>query len=506
MKTMSFVHPSGAGFRTPALVLTAAFALLLVGCASMAPPYAQPALPVSPTFDAVSGAEAPAQEGTNAALVNWQAYFTDPALQTVIGMALAHNRDLRRAALRVEEARAAFNIQRSERWPTLAVQGSGDRSRVPGSLSPTGSSLVGSQYQLGVGVASWEIDFWGAVQSRSDAALQSYLATDAARRATVLSLVGQVANVYLGLRELDERLALARQTIDTRQESVRIFTRRVDVGATSRLALTQVQTLLTQAQALASQLEQARAAQAHTLTLLVGAPVALERTDRPLGAEGFGTQLAVGLPSDRLLNRPDILAAEHQLRAANANIGATRAAYFPRVALTGALGTASNELDGLLGSGSQAWSFGPRIALPLFDGGRRDANLAVTRTRQALAVAAYEQSIQNAFRDVADALSNQRWLGEQLGLAQAALDVQTERARLSQLRYDSGATSYLDVLDAQRDLLTTQQQRVQVRRALLSSQVALYSALGGGSRTLASPLDAEIQKLQPASAPVAPGL
>ena len=489
MNTLSFVHPSGAGVRTPALALTAALASLLVGCTSMAPPYAQPALPVAPTFEAVAGAEAQAQAGTDAALVDWRAYFTDPALQAVIGMALEHNRDLRSAALRVEEARAAFNIQRSERWPTLAVQGSGDRSRVPGSLSPTGSSFVGSQYQLGVGVASWEIDFWGAVQSRSDAALQTYLASDAARRATVLSLVGQVANVYLGLRELDERLALAQQTIDTRKESVRIFTRRVDVGATSRLALTQVQTLLTQAQALASQLEQARAAQAHTLTLLTGAPVALARTDRALGAEGFGTPLAVGLPSDLLLNRPDILAAEHQLRAANANIGAARATYFPRVMLTGALGTASNELDGLLGSGSQAWSFGPRIALPLFDGGRRDAHLAVTQTRQALAVAAYEQSIQNAFRDVADALSNQRWLGQQLDLAQTAQDVQMERARLSQLRYDSGATSYLDVLDAQRDLLTAQQQRVQVRRALLSSQVALYSALGGGSRTLASPLN-----------------
>ena len=324
MKTLSGVYPSGAGLRTPALVLTAALASLLVGCASMALPYAQPALPVAPTFEAVAGADAPAPAGADAALVDWRAYFTDPALQAVIGMALEHNRDLRSAALRVEEARAAFNIQRSERWPTLAAQGSGDRSRVPGSLSPTGRSLVGSQYQLGVGVASWEIDFWGAVRSRSDAALQSYWATDAARRATVLSLVGQVANVVLGLRELDERLALARQTIDTRQESVRIFTRRVDVGATSRLQLTQVQTLLTQAQALASQLEQARAAQAHTLTLLVGAPVALERSAQALGAEGFGTPLAVGLPSDLLLSRPDILAAEHQLRGQQLGLGQQR--------------------------------------------------------------------------------------------------------------------------------------------------------------------------------------
>ncbi len=458
-------------------------AMLLAGCASMAPPYKTPTLPVAATFEPTTANASEIQQ-PRAAQVGWREYFTDPALQTLIKQALANNRDLRIAVLHVEEARAAFAIQRSERWPTLAAQGTGTRSRVPADLSPTGQAAVGNQYQIGVGVASWEIDFWGAVQSRNDAALETYLATDAARRAATLSVVAQVADAWLGLRELDERLALARQTIATREESVRIFSRRVEVGSTSRLQLTEVQTLLTQARLLGAQLEQARAAQVHGLTLLIGTPVTLAPMQLPLDVHGMGAELAAGLPSDLLLDRPDIIAAEHQLKAAYANIGVARAAYFPRVTLTGSFGSASRELDGLFGSGSQAWSFMPNVTLPLFDGGRRDANLAVTRTRQALAVSAYDKTIQSAFRDVADALSSRRWLAEQLDLAQTALEVQTERARLSRLRYDSGATSFLEVLDAERSLLTAQQQLVQTRRMLMSNQVSLYTALGGGSLTL----------------------
>lgn len=479
-----------------------AAALLLAGCASLAPPFETPPLPVAPTFESTPAA-ANAAALTNPALLGWRDHFTDPALQTVVEMALKNNRDLRTAVLRVEEARAAFDIQRSERWPTVAAQGGAERSRVPGGLSPTGGPMLANQYRLGVGVASWEIDFWGAVQSRNEAALQTYLATDAGRRATTLNLIAQVANSYLVLRELDERLALARQTIATREESVRIFTRRYEVGSSSRLNLTQVQTLLLQARSLNAQLEQARATQAHALTLLVGAPVSLPPTDRTLDPAISSVELTTGLPSDLLLNRPDIVAAEHQLRASHANIGAARAAYFPRVALTGSLGTASSELDGLFGSGSQTWSFGPSVSLPLFDGGRLDANLAVTRTRQALAVTAYERAIQSAFRDVADALSSRRWLVEQRALAQAALEVQTERARLSQLRFDSGATSFLEVLDAQRDLLTAQQQTVQARRALMSNRVGLYAALGGGSLTLGADLPTTLSS---ATAPASAGL
>ena len=457
-------------------------ATTLVACASMAPPFEQPALPTAPQFEANTP---PAREqGADAAQVAWRDYFTDPETQRTIELALANNRDLRSAVLRVQEARDAYAIGLSDRWPTVAVQGGAERARVPASLSPSGQSITSNQFSAGVGMASWELDFWGAVRSRNDAALQTYLATDAARRAASLGLVAQVAELTIGLRELDERIDLAHQTITSRAESVRIFTRRVELGAAARLTLLQYESLLTQAKALGAQLEQARAAQQHALTLLVGAPVALERREDALGATPAAVLLRAGLPSDLLLNRPDILAAEHQLRAANANIGAARAAYFPRIALTGALSTASTDLDDLFASGSRGWSFGPSISLPIFDSGRRDANLKVTQVRRELAVANYEKVVQSAFRDVADALSAQRWLTEQLTIAEASLATQTERARLSQLRFDAGSSAFLDVLDAERDLLAAQQQLVQARRALLSNRVGLYAALGGGSLTL----------------------
>jgi outer membrane protein, multidrug efflux system len=462
--------------------------LLLAGCASMAPPYVEPTLPVSPAY-----ATAAIQQGDSVAAIGWRDYFTDPKLQTLIELALSNNRDLRIAMLRVEEARATYGIQRAERFPTVGVQASEDRSRTPADLSVTGKTLIASQYQVGLGMSSWEIDFWGRVRSLQDAALENFLATDAARRAASVGLVAQVATSYLALREFDERIALAHQTIVSREESFRIFTRRVEVGSTSRLNLTQVQTLLTQAQALGAQLEQARAAQFNALTFLVGSPVELRQEQ--LDERNSFRELRPGLPSDLLIQRPDIVAAEHQLRAANANIGAARAAFFPRIALTSSLGTASAELDGLFASGSLAWIFSPSISLPIFDGGRRRNNLSLAETRRDLAVANYEKTVQLAFRDVSDALSARAWLDRQVAIAHTALATQVERARLSQLRYDNGASAFLDVLDAQRDLLAAEQQLVQTRRALLTSYVSLYAALGGGSTDFVSPPTRDITNL-----------
>ncbi|MBP6578973.1 MAG: efflux transporter outer membrane subunit, partial [Acidovorax sp.] len=322
--------------------------------------------------------------------------------------------------------------------------------------------------------------FWGRVRSLNDAALQNYLASDAARRAVTLGLIAQVAQSELALRELEERLLLAHQAIASRKESLRIFQRRVDVGSASRLNLTQVQTLLSQAEALGAQLEQARAQQANALALLVGAPVGPTPATVRLDTLQM-PPLRVGLPSDLLAQRPDIMAAEHQLRAAQAQIGAARAAFFPRVALTGSLGTASAELGGLFDSGSQAWTFSPTISVPLFNGGRLRNNLNLTEVRRDIAVANYEKTVQGAFRDVSDALVAREALAAQLAIAQDARAAQSERARLSQLRYDHGAAAFLEVLDAQRDLLVADQQVVQLRRALLSSQVSLYAALGGGA-------------------------
>ena len=442
----------------------------------MATPYETPPFTV-----AVQYPSSPPQQGADAAAIGWRDYFTDPSLRAVIAQALENNRDLQITILHVAEARAAYGIQRADLFPNIGAQAGEDRSRTPADLSITSKPLLASQYQVMLGLATWEIDFWGRVRSLKDAALQDYLSTDAARRAASIALVAQVANSYLTLREFDERIALARQTIASRAESFRIFTRRVEVGATSRLNLTQVQTLLTQAQALGAQLEQARAAQLNALTLLVGAPLDLQPLAGQLDEQNSLTELRPGLPSDLLVQRPDILAAEHQLRAANANIGAARAAFFPRISLTASTGTASAELSGLFASGSQAWIFSPSISLPIFDAGRRRNNLDLTEARRDMAVAGYEKTVQGAFRDVADALSARRWLAEQVSIARTALTTQRQRARLSQLRYDNGAAAYLDVLDAQRDLLAAEQQLVQTRRALLSSQVSLYAALGGST-------------------------
>ena len=463
-----------------ALATALAATLALAGCASMAPPYAPPPLPVAAQYPETDPA------GAHAADIAWQAYFADARLQALIAQALASNRDIRIAALRVEEARAAYGIQRAEQFPTIALGASGSRARVPGDLSVTGRPMTSAQYQTGLNVSAWELDFWGRVRSLKDSALQTLLASDEARRAVGVALVAQVANGYLSLRELDERVALARATVDSRAESLRIFTRRFEVGSISKLDLTQVETLLSQALSLSAQLEQARAVQAHALAQLVGGPVDLTPDTRRFDDASVLQPLHAGLPSALLTQRPDLMAAEHQLRAAQANIGAARAAFFPTISLTAAYGTASAELSGLFDSGSGAWNFAPRLVLPIFDAGRIRANMDLAEVRRDVAVANYEKSVQGAFREVADALSNRRWLALQVDIGKTTLAAQSERARLAKLRYDNGAAPYLEVLDAQRDLLTVEQQLVQTRRALLSSQVSLYAALGGGAPVAAA--------------------
>ncbi|MDQ0007897.1 NodT family efflux transporter outer membrane factor (OMF) lipoprotein [Luteibacter jiangsuensis] len=453
--------------------------VLVSGCVSLAPAPVTPPLPVAADWPA----DAPHDPDANvhAPELPWERYFVEPSLQQLIQSALRNNRDLRIAVLRVEEARAAYRISRADAWPTLAVGMQASRARVPGDLNLTGHSLVSGDDEAYVGISSWELDLWGRVRDLKSGALETYLATDAARAAVRVSLIAQVADGYLGLRELDERVALARRTEESRAEAFRIFTRRHDVGAISKLELTEVQTLLTQAQALRTQLEQARAIQAHALGRLVGDGTdALTASGHFDDAAIFG-ELQVGLPSRLLVDRPDIMASEHQLRAADFSIGAARAAFFPRIALTATWGTASAELDGLFDAGSRAWTFVPTFSLPIFDGGRRRANLDVTRVRREIAVADYERTVQNAFREVADALAARQWLDRQVRFQRMTVDTQIERARLAQLRYDSGAAPYLEVLDAQRALLAAEQEWVQARRALLSSRVALYAALGGGA-------------------------
>lgn len=468
---------------------------LLPACSSLAPQYSRPALPVAASYPATtpaaarSGGLAPAANSTSPAgsvlamPSDWQHYFTDPVLQQLLTQALAHNRDLRSATLRVEQARVALGYQQAALAPVIGAQGGSSRTHVPADLSLTRQPMITSQYQIGLGMAAWELDFWGKLASLRDAARAEYLATDAARQAATLGLIAQLADAYYALREADQRLLLAQRTLASRQESFRIYSRRVAAGSASRLNLTQVETLLTQAQALAAQLEQQRAAALQALQLLVGQPVTWQAASSADSTLGELPELAAGLPAALLERRPDVRAAELQLQAAYANIGAARAAYFPAISLTASGGTASAALDGLFKPGSGSWNFAPSINLPLFDGGRREANLALMQARRDNAVASYDKAVQAAFRDVANALSARHWLNQQVAIASHALAVQRERARLTQLRFDNGAAPYLDVLDAQRDLLSAEQQLVQTRRALLSAGIALYAALGGAPQT-----------------------
>lgn len=455
---------------------------LLVGCASLAPDYESPPLPVPTVWEDGTATST----GQSAPALAWNAYFTDPLLQHLIQTALDNNRDLRIALLRVNEARAAFRIQHADLYPQVSTIAQAARARVPGDLNTSDQPLTGGEYRTEVGISTWELDLWGRVRNLRESALQQWLASEAGGRAARLALITQVANDYLGLRELDERTALARRTVETRQQTLRIFTRRYEVGSVSRLEQMQVQTLLTQAQTLLSQLEQARAAQRNALQALIGASPGVLPSAAPFDETTVLAELAPGLPSDLLTARPDIVEAEHGLRAAHADIGAARAAFFPRIALTASYGTASAELDGLFASGSRTWTFTPMISLPIFSAGRLRANRDLSEIRRNLAVAEYEKTIQNAFREVADALSARGWLAEQRELQHTARTTARERARLAQLRYDNGSAAYLEVLDAQRDLLDAEQQLVQARRALLSNEIALYAALGGGTQTSAS--------------------
>jgi len=446
--------------------------LLLASCA-LRPAYVRPDAPIPRAY-----AE-PAQPAGSIARIGWRDFFQEPQLQSLIGAALTNNRDVRIAAGRVEEARAAFQIQGSALYPQVNGVAVGTRGRTPADLSITGRAETAGQYSS-VLSAGWEIDFWGRLHDLRESALQQYLATGEAKRAVATTLIAQVATGYLLEREYGERIALARQTVATREDSLRIMRRRYEVGSGSKLEMTQAQTLLAQAQTAVQGLEQDQAVNRNALALLVGRPVEIAPGPLRLADAGEGRLLPVGLPSDLLANRPDIIAAEHQLLAANADIGAARAAFFPNISLTGAYGVASAELDDLFKGGGRSWSFTPAVDLPIFDAGRRGANLALAKARRDIAVADYERTIQAAFRDVSDALVQRRQLAAQIAIQQDMLVALRERARLADLRFANGRSAYLEVLDAQRDLFETEQRLVQLRRAHLASGVALYAALGGG--------------------------
>lgn len=466
-------------FSLSATATTLGIALLLAGCAPSATLQSpQTSLPAHWPVKVESAT-------TSTTLPNWQSIVRDPLLHQLLEQARTYNHSLRLALLRVQEVQAAYGMQRAERLPTIGLGSSHARARIPGDLNPTGRSVVGSDHEVFVGLSSWELDLWERARSLSEAALQQYLATEAGARATQLAVQAQVARSYLALRELDERLELTRQTVASRADTLRIFTRRHTVGAISKYALTQVESLYNQARAIHIQLEQEQEQAAHALQLLTGANIT-QLPPQPANTQ-IVAEVPVGLPSSLLQARPDIVAAEHQLQAAHARVDAARAAFFPRIALTGSWGTASTELGGLFESGSKAWTFAPSLSLPLFDGGLRQSNLDLAVVRQHSAVVEYERTVQTAFREVSDALAARQALVQQVKIQQHNLATLQERARLAQLRYDNGASPYLDVLDAQRELLSAQQQLVQARYALQAASVSLYTALGGGPAVSTAP-------------------
>ena len=446
-------------------------ALMLAGCASMAPSYERPVAPVARDFPI---ATAPTPDATPAADLPWQQFFADERLKRLIALALDHNRDLRVAVLNIEQARAQFDIRRADRLPTV-------NAGVGGSRQPSGNGNVNTLYSAGLLVTSYELDLYGRVRSLSDAALAQYLATEEARKAVQISLVASVASAHLALQADDELLRVTEQTLQTRDDSYRLTKLRFDNGASSQIDLRQSESLLAAAQVALAQARRLRALDENALTLLIGQPLPADLPPGlPITASATFPELPAGVPSDVLTRRPDVRQAEQLLIASNASIGAARAAFFPRISLTGSIGTASSELDGLFKSGSFGWSFAPQLLLPIFDAGRNQANLASVQVSRQIAVAQYERAIQTAFREVADALAGRATLGQQLQAQQALVLAEQDRFRLADLRYRNGASSFLEVLDAQRSLFASQQALVQVQTQQAQNGVALYRALGGG--------------------------
>ncbi|HEU0200160.1 MAG TPA: AdeC/AdeK/OprM family multidrug efflux complex outer membrane factor [Burkholderiaceae bacterium] len=458
--------------------LTVIASLLAAGCSVM-PTYERPASPVPQAYPSASTVAAPGTQ--SAADIDWRAMYADPKLQRVIDLALANSRDLRVAALNIESARAAYRIQRAELMPSVSASASGTAQRTPASLAPSGSATISHQYSAGIGFASYELDLFGRVRSFNEQALQSFFATAAARRSTQISLVAEVASAWLTLAADQERLRLTEETLKSRSEALTLTQRRFELGVASQLAVSQAQGAVDSARSDAPSLRSQVAQDRNALALLAGTAVPdnllPDHLDDALNAL---PELPAGLPSDLLERRPDIQQAESELKAANANIGAARAAYFPRIALTASAGTASANLSDLFRAGSGAWSFSPSISLPLFDAGARAADLEGAEVGRDIKVAQYEKAIQSAFREVADALAARAELDRRLDAQASLVRTTTQSLRLSEARYARGLDSYLEVLDAQRSLYSAQQTLIATRLARLANSVTLYKALGGG--------------------------
>ncbi|PIP41148.1 MAG: multidrug transporter [Desulfobacterales bacterium CG23_combo_of_CG06-09_8_20_14_all_51_8] len=462
------------------IILILVVLVFTAGC-TMAPKYTQPEAPIPgewPQGEAYkipqAGPEAPAVSG-----LSWKAFFIDPKLQQIIQTALDNNRDMRIAALNVERARALYGIQRAELFPAVNGVGEGVKQRLASDLVSPGNSRTIEQYSVGLGIAAWEMDFFGRIRSLKDQALEEYLATDEARSSAQIALVSEVARVYLALAADRENLKLARSTLTSQQAAYDLIKRQYEVGVASELDLRQAQIPVDAARGDVARFTQTTAQDQNALTLLAGSPVPKDLLPSDLARCNPSKEIFAGLSSEALLNRPDIMAAEHRLRGAYAFIGAARASFFPRISLTTSIGTASDELSGLFGSGSGTWSFVPQITVPIFDA-RTWAAYRVSKAQQEIALAQYEKTIQTAFREVADSLAVQGTVDRQVAAQMSLTKAVADTYRLSNQRYTKGIDSYLGALDAQRSLYAAQQGLISLRLAKLANQVRLYAVLGGG--------------------------
>ena len=453
----------------------------LSGC-TLAPKYSRPAAPVPSSWPT-----GPAYEDTlaepgapTATATHWREFFADQRLQKLIEAALKNNLDLRAAALNVERARAIYGIQRVQLLPTVDAAGSYYKARIPFDLSGNEESPTVEQFDVNLGITAWEIDFFGRLRSLKDKALEEYLATEQGRRSVQISLVSEVAGAYLVYASDRERLKLAESTLAAQEASYNLIRRRHEVGLAGELDLRQAQTRVDAARVDTARFTRLVAQNENALNLLVGLPVSSELLPEDLSSVSLRADISPGISSEVLLRRPDILQAENLLKAANANIGAARSAFFPRISLTAVFGTASGDLSRLFRPGQDAWTFAPQIVMPIFDA-RTWWALKTTKVDREIAVNQYEKSIQTAFREVANALATRGTVDDQLAAQQSLVDATSETYRLSNARYLKGIDNFLVVLDSQRSLYEAQQGLITMHLARLANQVKLYAVLGGGS-------------------------
>ncbi len=449
------------------------FIALLSGACSLVPALDPRSSPVSAKFPGKTGGEVSAD-------IAWQIFFTDPRLRKLVEVALANNRDLKIATLNVEQARAQYSISRSELFPSPSGHASSERKRGLGPPGSSGSSLVSGSYEVSVGLVSYELDLFGRVRSLNSAALETYFASDAARVGAQISLVAQVANQYLAERALQEQISLAEQTLVGMDSAYDIMKKRFDVGTVSELELSSMEIQRQTAKVDLATFRQRSQEITNSLVFLAGGSIPSNLPNGRSLDQVVVAEVKAGVSSDLLYRRPDIREAEHLLRAANANIGAARAACFPSVTLTASGGTASRSFSKLFTSGTGTWLFSPNVNLPIFDGGANIANLKSVEVSKQIAIANYEKSIQTGFREVADSLSSRSGLAERITATESLVAAQQKRTYLASARYTKGVDSYFEVLNATLDLFNARQRLIQLRLARAFNSVNLYKALGGG--------------------------